>query len=78
MFFRAQKEVTQSFNSIFKEGPCRYSLENSTASITGLVLVPKSEKTLMNLVATIGPISVAIDARHDSFQLYKGGKHVLF
>ncbi|XP_057643715.1 cathepsin M-like [Chionomys nivalis] len=66
-----ESEATYPYEE--KEGPCRYSLENSTASITGLVLVPKSEKALMNLVATIGPISVAIDARHDSFQFYKGG-----
>ncbi|KAH0504913.1 Fructose-1,6-bisphosphatase isozyme 2 [Microtus ochrogaster] len=66
-----ESEATYPYEE--KEGPCRYNLENSTASITGLVLVPKSEKALMNLVATIGPISVAIDARHESFQFYKGG-----
>jgi hypothetical protein len=63
---------------IFKEGSCRYNPENSTASITGFDFVPENEDALMNAVATIGPISVTIDARHESFLFYKRGKHVPF
>ncbi|XP_034366384.1 cathepsin M [Arvicanthis niloticus] len=56
-----------------KEGSCRYNPHNSTANITGFEFVPANEDALMNAVATIGPISVAVDAWHDSFQFYKRG-----
>ncbi|XP_052012964.1 cathepsin M [Apodemus sylvaticus] len=56
-----------------KEGLCRYNPENSTASIRGIEFVPKNEDALMNAVATVGPISVAVDARHESFLFYKRG-----
>ncbi|XP_052584902.1 cathepsin M-like [Peromyscus californicus insignis] len=66
-----ESEATYPYED--KEGPCRYSPDNSIANITGVLLVPQSENALMYAVATIGPISVAIDARHNSFQFYKRG-----
>ncbi|KAK3597896.1 hypothetical protein CHS0354_042233 [Potamilus streckersoni] len=53
---------------------CRFKSANIGATDTGFVdITHKSESALQAAVATVGPISVAIDASHSSFQLYRSG-----
>ncbi|XP_059144914.1 procathepsin L-like [Physella acuta] len=53
---------------------CRFQSANVGATDSGFVDVKsKDEGALQDAVANVGPISVAIDASHESFQLYKGG-----
>ncbi|GAB1599398.1 cathepsin L1-like [Argonauta hians] len=57
-----------------KDLKCRYKKSDVVASDNGYVDVKSgSESSLQQAVATIGPISVAIDAGHLSFQLYRHG-----
>jgi cathepsin L len=54
--------------------PCRFKAADVGATDTGFVdITSKDENALQQAVATVGPISVAIDASHSSFQLYKRG-----
>ncbi|XP_048656237.1 procathepsin L-like isoform X2 [Marmota marmota marmota] len=54
-----------------KDGSCRYKPENSVANNTGVIYIPKHEEALKKAVASVGPISVSIDASLRSFQFYK-------
>lgn len=57
-----------------KDDKCRYKAATKGATDSGFVDIPENdEDKLKEAVATIGPVSVAIDAAHDSFQLYKSG-----
>ncbi|XP_007539926.1 procathepsin L-like [Erinaceus europaeus] len=66
-------ESEQSYPYEAEEGECRYNPKYSVANVTGFVDVPQNEKALMEAVATVGPISVGIDAMHDTFRFYNGG-----
>src|SRR5690242_137200 len=57
-----------------RDGTCKYNPGQSGGTISKYVDVTAgSETALQSAVATIGPISVAIDASHNSFQFYKSG-----
>jgi len=54
-------------------GYCYYQSNYNIADVSGFVDVGHTEAALKVAVATIGPISVAIDATHPSFMQYKSG-----
>ncbi|XP_056283188.1 cathepsin L.1 [Pseudoliparis swirei] len=57
-----------------EDGQCRYNPANVGATCSGYVDVQQGDEAgLKEAVATIGPVSVVIDASHMSFQLYESG-----
>jgi len=57
-----------------QDDTCRFNKQNVGADDTGFVDIPSGdENKLQEAVATIGPVSVAIDASHESFQFYSHG-----
>lgn len=67
-------DTEKSYPYRAKDGHCRFSRANVGATDTGYVDIPHGDEgALQSAVATVGPISVAIDAGHPSFQMYKSG-----
>ena len=55
-----------------QDGTCQYDKSKVVGTCTGHSDIPTgNEVALATAVATVGPISVAIDASQFSFQLYK-------
>jgi hypothetical protein len=63
---------TLSFNWK-KFGICAFNASNIGATCSGSVQVVADEASLTAAIATIGPISVGIDASQSSFQMYSSG-----
>lgn len=56
---------------------CHFKKQNIGATDKGFVDIPTGdEEALMKAIATVGPVSVAIDASHESFQFYSEGVYI--
>jgi len=67
-------DTEMSYPYVPKDGSCMFNPSNIGATeVSCMDIERESEDNLQKAVATEGPISVAIDAGHRSFQLYKTG-----
>ncbi|XP_045612361.1 cathepsin L-like peptidase [Procambarus clarkii] len=67
-------DTEESYPYEQRNNTCRYNPRKSGATVTGYVDLPqRDEEALKKAVATVGPISVGIDAASHSFQFYHTG-----
>jgi cathepsin L len=72
-----QQETEADYPYMGVDQDCAYDKTKTKARNSGCSDIKSMNETdLLRAVATIGPISVAIDASADSFQLYKSGIYV--
>ncbi|XP_067086492.1 digestive cysteine proteinase 2 [Osmerus mordax] len=68
-----QSTSTYPYTSVDTQ-PCFYDSHQSVAHISDYRFIPKGDvQALANAVATIGPITIALDADHLSFLFYSSG-----
>ncbi|XP_064434984.1 procathepsin L-like [Mirounga angustirostris] len=63
----------ESYPYLARSESCKYRPEKSAANVTTFWHVLNKEDGLMTTVATVGPVSAAVDSSPDSFQFYKKG-----
>lgn len=67
-------DTEASYPYTARDGTCKYNAASSGGTLSKFTDVTAgSEAALQTAVANVGPISVAIDASHNSFQFYKSG-----
>lgn len=67
-------DTEDSYPYEINQGPCRFNPDAIGAKvITHRLVPPFDENFLSSILASIGPISIAVDASHYSFQMYEGG-----
>jgi len=67
-------DTETSYKYTARDGSCKFNDANVGATISSFKDVQsKSETALQSAIQNLGPVSVAIDAAHSSFQLYHSG-----
>lgn len=66
-------DTEDSYPYTAQEGTCNFNRDAVGATLSGYTDVYRNEVSLRDAVAANGPVSVAIDASHPSFQFYKSG-----
>ncbi|KAL9976060.1 hypothetical protein ACROYT_G013303 [Oculina patagonica] len=67
-------DTEHSYRYFPENNNCTFNPNTVGATVTGYVDISRgSESALQSAIATVGPISVAIDASHSSFQFYNKG-----
>jgi len=75
-YIKANKGIDTEESYPYKavDQKCKFKAANVGATVTGFTdITSGDEDALTAAIASIGPIAVAIDASHDSFQLYSSG-----
>ena len=69
-----EDDYPYTYNYCLDPQPCRFDANKTTYTIQEFYeVLPYNETDLMEKIATVGPISVAIDASQTSFTYYSGG-----
>ncbi|XP_035579559.1 cathepsin L1-like isoform X1 [Zalophus californianus] len=68
----------ESYPYLARNESCKYRPEKSAANVTTFWHVLNKEDGLMTTVATVGPVSAAVDSSLDSFQFYKKALNFTF
>eukprot|EP01129_Flabellula_baltica_P007891 TRINITY_DN30_c1_g1_i2.p1 TRINITY_DN30_c1_g1~~TRINITY_DN30_c1_g1_i2.p1 ORF type:complete len:334 (-),score=85.08 TRINITY_DN30_c1_g1_i2:52-1023(-) len=67
-------DTESSYPYTARDGSCKFSAAHVGATLSSYTDVKsQSESSLQSAVSSIGPVSVAIDASHSSFQFYSSG-----
>lgn len=68
----------KTFLFFLQDGQCHYDPNYNSVNATGFVDIPSGkENALMEAVAAVGPVSVAIDAGHETFKFYQSGQFLV-
>jgi len=68
-------DTEASYPYTAKAGTCRFSAANIGATIAGYKAIAAGSESSLATGINVGPVSVAIDASKNSFQLYKSGTY---
>nr|ACH48003.1 cathepsin [Latrunculia oparinae] len=65
---------TSSYPYLGRQYLCKFTEESIATGCTGMVRIKRGkEQDLKKAVAVVGPVTVAVDSRHTSFQFYASG-----